>query len=261
MVNTATIIPIHPPKFVFGEGIVHSWNKHSTSDLYFVFSNLEDADNFANTVSGRYKTIVLPEELRDYSNMITVKKFYGISNIIEEYDYVCVFDAEMKVIRHFDTDNIYEEVWKTRELKCNLSWAGADIIRNNSVLMACDENEDLIRETENFNLYWWFNEICVYEKNTFKEFFDFLNSSPHFKTIYNNWECFDYILYGIWLICFKGFKCRKLFSDKQFVYGAVEHNQFNIDGVTETFQSYMDSNMFSENYEHIKVHFHFDRYV
>lgn len=264
MSKTATIIPIHPPRFVCGEGVVRSWEKFCTSDLYFVFSNLEDAGNFANTVSGNYKTLVLPEDLREYRNPITVKKFYGVSEVIDRYDYVGVFDAEMRVVRPFDTDAIYSEVWNRRELKCNQCWpdvSGGAVVHNNSVPMGWNTNENLLRETENFKWYWWFNEICVYEKETFKEFFGFLNCSPYLETIYNEYWCFDYLIYGMWLICFEGFKCKKYFPDRQFGFGAIEHNQFNIGGVTEAFNSYMDSNMYPEKHENIKVQFHYDRYI
>jgi hypothetical protein len=59
--------------------------------------------------------------------------------------------------------------------------------------------------------------------------------------ILNERDCFDYILYGIWLICFTDFNIKKYLEDMLFPYGALEHNTNNI--VSKEFASYMDHNL------------------
>ena len=76
--KTATVIPIHPPRFGFANQIVETWNKFCTSDLFFILSNPDDETNFKKLIEGNYKTLTLPENLTHYKNPITVKKFYGV---------------------------------------------------------------------------------------------------------------------------------------------------------------------------------------
>ena len=262
--NTATIIPVHPPKFPCAKVALETWKKYCSTPLYFVLSNEEDLSLLKDFLKEDFEYLVIPENLRHYRNPITVKKFYGVSQLVEKYDYVGVFDSEMKVVKPFDTDEIYKLIWNKREFKCNQCWGdvnGGALLHGNAKTLNWDKNEILLHELENWKWYFWFNEICVYEKETFKEFFCVLNCMPEIETIYNEYWCFDYNIYGMWLIAYEQFKCKKLFPDRQFGFGAVEHNQFNFGGVTEAFMSYMDSNMNHENYEHIKVQFHYDRYI
>jgi len=264
MSKSASVIPIHPPRFGFAKEAVASWNQFCDSDLYFVFSDEKDAEEFKKICFGNYKSIILPENLRSYRNPISVKKYYGVMQLIKEFKYVGVFDAEIKVVKPFDTDTIYEEIWNTQQLKCNQCFPdvnGGNVVYNNSVTMGLDKNEKLLEQTDHFKWYWWFNEICVYESKASKLFFDYLENHPQKDILFHEYWCFDYLIFGIWLICHQDFKCVKFFPDRKFGFGAIEHNQFNIGGVTEKFNSYMDSNMHPENYEKIKVQFHMDRYV
>jgi len=264
MTKTATVIPIHPPRYVHAPGLVESWLKYCETDLYFVFSNEEDSESFKKVVSTGYKSLVLPESMRHYKNPITVKKYYGVAELMGKYDYIGVFDCEIKVVRPFYTDCIYSEIWNSKELKCNRCFPdvhGGALVRGNSNLMGLEGNENLKRETDNFEYYWWFNEICVYESAMSREFFDWLKANNLWEAVCDEYWCFDYVIFGIWLICFKGWKCKRLYPDRKFGFGAIEHNQFNIGNVTEEFMSYMDSNMHPELYEHIKVQFHMDRYI
>jgi hypothetical protein len=264
MKKSASVIPIHPPRFGFAKEAVASWNQFCDGDLYFVFSDEKDASQFENFCKGKYYSLILPESQRHYRNPISVKKYYGVSELIKTHQYVAVYDAEIKVVKPFNTDEIYEKIWKTKELKCNQCFPdvnGGNTIYNNSVTLGLSENPNLIEQTEKFIWYWWFNEICIYESELSKKFFEYLNSHPNKQILLDEYWCFDYLIYGIWLICFHDFKCKKFFPDRKFGFGAIEHNQFNIGGVTETFNSYMDSNMYPEKYEKIKVQFHMDRYI
>jgi len=264
MCRTATVIPVHPPKFGYAMEAVKTWNKYSNNDLYFIFSYPDDEVLFRKNIEGQYNTLVLPQELVHYKNPITVKKLWGVSQLIDAYDYVGVFDAEIKIVKPFNTDEIYPEIFQTKELKCNACMPSVDggaVVKNNSLTMGIAGNENLIRETENFKWYWWFNEICVYESATFDEFMTFLKNSGGLEIYYNEYWCFDYLLYGIWLLAFKNFKTKKFFPDKKFGFGAIEHNQFNVGNISDEFKSYMDSNMHPERHDHIKVQFHMDRYI
>jgi len=247
--KTATIVPIYPPDYNYALNLLQTFNQHSNNDFYFVFSNIGEYELFDSLTDIPYKYIIVNQELLSKypNNIINIKKFYGINEIIEEYDYVGVFDSETIFVKEFNSDLIYPKIFNDGVLKSNISTTSW-LIKKSAELMGLVDNEILKEQTENYRYYWWFNEICVYEKNTFIEFMEYMNTHPNSQHILNDKDCFDYILYGIWLICFNGFTVKKYFTDRVFVDGAIEHN--NEDAVSIEFNSYIDRNtnhVISEN--------------
>ena len=241
MSKTTTIIPIYQPHFGYGINLLDSFREHSSDDIFFVFSNSEEARVFSTLTDKKYDSIILDQELVNSGSIITVKKLFGLKEIFERYDYIGVLDSEIKFVRNIDTDIVYKEIFDSKILKVNNSLKGGEVIKNTAEKMKLINNEILIQETNNFSQYWWFNEIHVYEKNTFFRFYEYLSKLDNYHEIMNDWWCFDFILYGIWLITNEGFKTKNMMPETTFEWGALEHNNSN--EVSNKFNSHLDHNM------------------
>lgn len=250
--KTATIVPVHPKHLNEGVECYKSFKEHSKNDFYFVFSSNEDRDLFASKIDLPNYVMIDESLMNRYpGNPITVKKVFALHNLFDKYDYMGVFDAETRFVRPFDSDVIYPDVFGTKEFKCNTTRNGGGLVRKTAIGMGLENNQILLEQTKNFSQYWWFNEVCVYEKNTFFEFFEFFNQPEVKDIVLTHRDYFDYIMYGIWLICFRGFKTRCFFDGVEFYWGAIELN--NKDFVSQTFNSYIDRNPNYAAHEKVKA--------
>ena len=85
-----------------------------------------------------------------------------------------------------------------------------------------DYNSMILKETDDLKQYWWFNEIFVYESETFYEFFNWMQTHKNFIMMMGETHCFDYFIYSIWLIVFKQFKLKKMCQNETFKFGDME---------------------------------------
>lgn len=245
MRKSCTLIPIHRPKFNYALTCLSSFVKYSKNDIYFIFSNQMEFNEFNNLTNIKFGYIILPENLINYRNQITTKKFYGLEYLVKNYEYVGVFDCEVEFIRDFDSDLIYEDIFMLKTLKSNTSDNGGNLIRKCAEFMKLSDNEQLINETQNYTQYWWFNEIPVYETSSFIKFLVWLRTNVNYNTILNEWACFDFLLYSIWLICFNNFTIKNFINNKKFWWGAIESNKDDV--VSNEFNSYWDRNFNTTN--------------
>lgn len=239
MNSSCTIIPTHPPKFNFAIKAVESFNFYDIGDLYIIFSNESDEILFRNSCNQKYNFLILPESKRDYKSYVTVKKFFAVNELMQKYEYIGVFDSEVEFIKKYNPNKLYKSIFNKKEFKSNLSKNGHKMLSSCLDLIEFgDLHEFILEQTDNLNQYWWFNEICVYERQTFFEFYQWLQNQKKYDSILNNWYCFDYHLYSLWLIAFKNFKIKKLCQQTFFEWGAIE---FNTNGnVSNKFKSHAD---------------------
>lgn len=125
--ETAVLVPIYPPHFKFARNLIKSWHTNSLdtqSDIFFVFTSEEEKDEFGEWDN----SIVLSEKLRNFSNngIINIKKYYGLSQIKEKYEYVIVLDAESVFIRTIDLKQVCETYWNRKILYGNKTNKGGD---------------------------------------------------------------------------------------------------------------------------------------
>jgi hypothetical protein len=265
MPNVCTFVPTYYPKFHFALNFLRTHNKFAKTDLYFGFSTPNEQLMFENLVqksdefkeiSKHYGYLIIP--CIGGRGIINQKKILGVDALSNHYDYIGVFDDETVFVKPFDSSIIYEEIANSKSFKSNLRNDHLTHLKGVADLMLLSENKDLIRETDNFTQYWWFNEICVYETGYFKEFFNWLINHENSVEIMMSFECFDYLLYSMWLIAFKQFKLDKRMHNYSFGAGAVETN-YDDDEISHEFASYADRNINHENIEHIKVQIMIDR--
>jgi hypothetical protein len=257
---TCTVIPTYSPHFGFAYNALRTHCQFVESDLYFVFSSPEEVDKFRTGIPGdlqeaKWKPIVTNDLGGD--GVITRKKLQAISTICGEYKYIGVFDSEILFVKRMDTDTIYREIFESKVFKSNRR-ATQHHLRGVATLMGYENNEKLVQETDDFFQYWWFNDICVYEQETFVEFYQWLQLHPNCSKMTTDFACFDYLLYSIWLICNKEFKLKKMLEGVVLAGAAIETNYDN-DIVSYHFRSYQDRNVNHERIPHIKVQIMIDR--
>ena len=112
-------------------------------------------------------------------------------------------------------------------------------------------------------MYWWFNEIPVYKNDLFLEFYNWYINHENIHILRNEYHAFDFLVYGIWLICFKNYKIKNYDLPFECDFGAVEDvnlTQSQRDFVNETFESSWSTDKININkYDKAKISFHIDR--
>lgn len=263
MDNSCTIIPTYPPHYAYTINAIITHNQFVKSDLYLIFTNNQDYILFNQTISNlnlthlRWKFLILDFVPRPQDNIITIKKFYAVEKLLTLYKYIGVFDSEILFVKTFDTDTVYQKIDDSKIFKSNKRHNSNHLFDLSSI-MGYEENKILISETENFTQYWWFNEICVYEREKFSEFYQWFKEHKNYDNIINKFMSFDYLIYSIWLICNKQYKLKKHLKNYSLAGAAVETNYCD-DSVSYEFLSYQDRNINHVNIEHIKVQIMIDR--
>jgi hypothetical protein len=261
MKNTCTIITTHKFKFKYALKFLETFYKHVNQPhkIYIIFSNIFEANEFRFLTNFDYETIILPADFELYKSIVNVKKYFALNSIIEQYDYIGVYDCETEIVKDVNLNEIYENIFNTKILKCNISEKGSEIIGNCAKKLGLFENK-IIQNIVNKKLYWWFNEIPVYESKSFIRFYKWFEKLDNLDDIRNDYWCFDYIIYGIWLLVYEGFEIKEF--DVDFYWGVVEEfrmSESDKNTFTELFDSYWETNSINHaKYEKIKMLFHTD---
>ena len=192
------VIPVHPPKFTEGLIALSSYNNvFKDRDLYFIFSNSGDVDGFRQFTNMNFKYFIA-DGTNNYHNTITYKKFYGMNKLFTlGYDYVLILDSETEFLKEIDVTEI-KQIFNTKILKSNTSRDGGRLMRKCAEML--NITDIISKKTNDFTEYWWYNEVGIYEKDSFLEFYDYLIKTGNHSTMLNDTEYFDYMLYSIWLL-------------------------------------------------------------
>lgn len=216
----AFLVPIHPPHFKYAKGLIDSFRLNGfegQADLWFVFTNEKEKDEF-----GEYQnSVVLPEKLRVFDNrgIINIKKFYGLFEIKDKYEYVIVLDAETSFIRNTDLEKICNDYFNAKVLYGNKQLPEGlrrtEPIKNHCKRFFPDsKNLDRIND----DLYLWFNQPCIYKTSTLDEFFEVINYKANAAGF--TWFDFDYYIYMYYLILYHNFRIEDMEIESN--YGVCE---------------------------------------
>lgn len=250
--KACTIIPTFTPHFEYTLNAIKTFNQFVGGDLYIVFSNIYEKKEFEKLTDEKFYSLILPDSQSSYESCVTVKKLFAIKHIIDNYDYVGVFDTETVFIKEYEQYILYKTIFETCEFKSNKSLCGGKMLMHTLNALEFNENERkiILEKTDNLDQYWWFNEIMVYEKNTFLEFYKWLIDHKNYENIVNDKEHFDFHMYSLWLLAFKNFNLKKLCQDNSFIHGAIE-GPHDIT-VSEIFKSNLD--IFETEYSKVIIH-------
>ena len=207
----AFVIPIYDKRndFEYGYKLTESAIKFSSvKDLFFIFSTLEQQNKFMKECDKRFgkrpSGILCDIDMSRCKNPVSIKKYYAINILKNRYDYIAAIDCECIFIQKTDNGALMDEIWNTDSyLACNKSKTGANDVKVSIEALGLQQNKLLLEETENQTITWWFNEIPVYKSSTLNEFFFWLNDEGRYNIVFENWSCFDYLVYVIWLVLYK----------------------------------------------------------
>lgn len=261
-----TIITTHAPKFKYAIKFLETFYKYNIEDhdVYFVFTNEQEYEAFSKLSPYPFYGLILSGELRDCQSIVNVKKYYALNILVNRYDYIGVYDCETEIVKEVNLNYIYKDIYERKILKCNISTFEHFPLEKNFTQYLVSKlnitpNQELQKAIDS-KYYWWFNEIPVYESKSFKKFYKWFSQLENLKDIQNDYWCFDYMMYSIWLVVNENFKFT-LF-DTEHIWGAVEEFRMNIDEkdiLSNTFKSYWDTNSINHSkFPHIKLLIHTD---
>ncbi|WP_293651986.1 hypothetical protein [uncultured Campylobacter sp.] len=221
------LIPTHLPRFERAYAFMRSFidcGLKDQADLCFVFSNYSDEIAFLVKYGGGFRSIVLENELKsvkDYSGIVNIKKLYALYLIQQDYKYIIILDDESMIIKNINLMDMCDEFVSNRLLYGNQTQSDWSHIYNESV--------KFFEKKPPKELYFWFNQLCIYPCKFLQDFFD--KSGLERDFIKHNfsrisWGSFDYMVFGFYLIAYQEFKILNLecLSD----WGAIEHNRLTL---------------------------------
>ena len=207
----AFLVPTYPPDYKYTNVLKESFYEKlldQQADLWFVFTNEDEYYAF-----GDYQNkIILDKNFRIFEHrgggIINVKKFYGLRQLQDLYEYIIVLDSESEFIKNVNIKNICDKFFEEKVLYGNSVFKMQNI-RANQIKNRCaqyfkeHENFSKIKEEEK-NLYLWFNNLCIYKTSTLTKFFELIDYDKNLVNL--TWDDFDYYIYMYFLIVEYGFK-------------------------------------------------------
>lgn len=261
--RTATVITSHPPYYGYLHKLLETFytNVKQPHQLYVVFTNEYESSLFKSDYE--FNRLVIPNELRRFGSVVNVKKLSALNTIINDYDYVGVYDCETEYVKEVDLDKMYSEIGSRVYVKGNKADVGGEIILKVAKILGLDTNENVIRETQNFEQYWWFQDPPVYESGQTKEFLKWIFSRDNIGVILNEYHCFDFLMYSLYNIGYNGWSVEPY--PFHLDIGAVE--QFRLDEgkrleIIEAFQPHWSVDRTNHHkFPNVKLIFHSDKAV
>lgn len=214
----------------YSEGVLPSFLKHFKEEkIFLVFSNTQEAEECKKNIISKYDTtqiesIIFNNEFLNSDNteniksIVTRKKFFGLYHIYNNtnYKYVAVIDKDVEFIRYKDIDKIFKEFYVRKTIFTTCSSNGfvkniANAVFNKEIisyLPKLNNCKNIINNADGSVNYFWFNDIPIYEKTLFLEFYEKIKD----LTIRDR-LIFDYNFYMYFLLSENVFTLFKLKED------------------------------------------------
>ena len=192
---------------------------NQTADLWIVLSEEDETKHYPEE-----KIIFLPEQLRgnETRGIINKKKFYGLMQLKDQYEYIIVLDDDTLVNRFADLHAECEKYFSKKVLYGN---EASDITIIPEVIKACcsffSKEQSEIFFNKSGGLYLWFNQPSIYRCNTLDHFFSVTNMNSRILNL--RWHDFDYYVYMIYLVLYQDFNIQDIKAPSDFgICEAVE---------------------------------------
>ncbi len=213
----AIVIPIHPKHYEYGKNIVESLsNDNCDADLYFVFTNEEDKNNF-KYLNKKVKSIILNEHVDDNlmknieknGSWVSTKKLIALKTLYNKYEYITCIDSEIIFLKNNNFYNMMKEVYEQKKIlgaKINTDEL-KNIIKNSSIAKNQEDEEKIKKITNDYTIYTWWNNVPVYKSDDIEDFFNFIgfdNLEEFLKRI--NWYYFENLSYNYYCLVKRGFE-------------------------------------------------------
>jgi hypothetical protein len=203
MNKSCFLAPIHSAKFNYALNLIRSYNEFFDDDHFYLVFASEDAEKEFKNLDNSLKFRSIIYEHRDASpdeGIISLKKFYGLKKVFDTTDFnnVAVIDVDTLFIKYKNYDELFERYNSDITLYSNKTNAVTKIIVELYNRLFNETDREKIKGILSGNKYFWWNEIPIYDRKKYLEFYDYLdigNKFPNKLTIHD----FDYIIYVYFL--------------------------------------------------------------
>ena len=199
--KTAIMIPLYDKDLSLGKNFVTQYSKYyDVSNLYLIFSEKDEVTKFDCDYD--VNKVVCTEKLN--ARPITQKKLWGVQHIFDNYQHnnVIVVDIDSFVIDSKDIDTLVnyrldrKTVYASRSSNANIiNRIGRDCATRFFNKEDVKKLEDI---TDGFSLYFWFNDMPVYERRHYFNFLEYINYDNTKSNLRPS--TFDYIIYMYYLL-------------------------------------------------------------
>lgn len=217
------IIPVYPNHYHFLD-FLNTLPDTIDFDIIFILSYNEDYTILESLNYKKiYKVLILENFLsREHIDqiiakniIITFKKYFGLNKLKDAYRYLATVDCEIRFINveniydkmnhYFTNKKIYGGVADSPNFPVHIGVAHR-INSISSQLFNETEQQAISKATYNFQLYFWFSDIPIYESSTLTAFLKhILFSEESTFTSKLDWHMFDYIPYIYYLYLYHNF--------------------------------------------------------
>lgn len=209
------LTPIHHPKFNYGLELIKSYNKYFDDDhIYLVFSSIEEEAVFKSLAGTlRYRSIVYNASISN-GGIITEKKFYGLQHIYNTTDfiYVGVIDVDTEFFKTVDYNDLFLKYYQTATLWGNsYDFSPVPIIQSPFKFFNWEDQRRLFEITQGSRVYFWFNDIPVYNREYFLDFINYINYNQRVHELV--WYDWDFNIYAYYLLLKGIFSVKPLLID------------------------------------------------
>jgi len=243
MNKSCFLAPVHHEYFNYALNLIKSYNEFFDDDhIYLVFASLDAEKQFTELDSSlRFRSIIY--EHKDVSvneGIITLKKYYGLKKIFKttDFDNVAVIDVDSIFINYKNYDELFTQYNNNIIVYSNVT---TNAIRHISTCYNRFFNEPDIQKIKNVlgseDQYFWFNEIPIYDRKKYLEFYEYLNIESKFTdkiTLYD----FDYIIYMYFLFVKDYAKKESLNIPEKNLSFLEEQDNLDKDLFSKIFNSY-----------------------
>jgi len=206
--SVAVIAPVHEPKYHFAVRLAASLLEHDiAADLCLVVKFRAETPVLTNLLPRDDRVRVLAQQdgvegLMGMKNVILVKKWWAVSQLLDTYAYFLLIDSEAEFVKHTNLAAVVEYVHNLG-LVFGVGTNTWDFIMRDSAWRYSDAEREALRARLNdWKLYLWWNELPVVESSAARAFLNctkMLESSTD-SAVHE----FDYIPYIYWMMLHHG---------------------------------------------------------
>lgn len=203
--KVAILIPTYRGHKDYCDRFCKSYNEYEvyqSADIWLVISN-EDKACFEE-----YKNILIfPTEYNcsRENGIINKKKFWGLNELRELYEYIIIVDDDTIVRKKQNTYSICQKYFDSKILLGNISWDMSIVpLVKRKCMDFFTENERRTIQKQVGKMYLWFNQPAIYRTCDVDQFYNKTGIMESFMKL--DYYCFDYYIYMYFLICYCDFK-------------------------------------------------------
>jgi len=218
MNKCAFVIPLHPKHFNYGYSIFN-YLYDKNVDLYFIFTNNIDKDNFLlkinNDKLAKVNFLILTDFtdsriIEQNNSFVPIKKLFALSRLHEKYDYISCIDSEIKFISDTnDYYNIMKNIVNAKIIcggKLDINAGEINIVRDSLTRLVDIQYHNTLKSlSHDYRIYTWWCNLPVYDCKISKEFLKWINFNNNNLSRFN-WNIFDDMLYNFFCILFYNYQ-------------------------------------------------------